>query len=297
MSHNEWENALSKTLMQKLGTLDARLVIGFSVIFSEVLTSVMSLILEGRVRNEYLITGGVVSLIVSAIVVYLLSQVSRFADDIEILQKEIMARKQAEASLMESEEKFRLFMEYSPVYVFFKDENLRAIHLSRNFEKMLGRPIHELLGKTIYEFLPPEMAKTTAEDDLRILCEGYPIEVEEEYNGRSYITLKFPIIIEGKPRFLAGFTMDVTDRKEMEKERTLLINGLQEALKRVKLLSGLLPICSSCKKIRDDKGNWIQIETYIHDHSEAEFAHSICQNCTKSHYPFFHNEILNKKIT
>ena len=59
---------------------------------------------------------------------------------------------------------------------------------------------------------------------------------------------------------------------------------LKEALKDVKKLSGLLPICAHCKKIRDDKGYWKQIETYIHEHSEAEFSHGICQDCAEELY-------------
>ncbi len=62
---------------------------------------------------------------------------------------------------------------------------------------------------------------------------------------------------------------------------------LQYALDNVKTLSGLLPICSFCKKIRDDKGYWNQIEQYIHEHSEAKFSHGICQECAKKHYPDF----------
>lgn len=63
------------------------------------------------------------------------------------------------------------------------------------------------------------------------------------------------------------------------------IESLQVALKKVKLLSGFLPICSSCKKIRDDKGYWNQIELYIRDHSEAEFSHSICPECAEKLFP------------
>ncbi len=62
------------------------------------------------------------------------------------------------------------------------------------------------------------------------------------------------------------------------------IAELQNALENVKQLSGLLPICASCKKIRDDKGYWTQIEGYIRDHSEAEFSHSICPDCTEKYY-------------
>ena len=60
---------------------------------------------------------------------------------------------------------------------------------------------------------------------------------------------------------------------------------LKEALTKVKILSGFLPICSSCKKIRDDKGYWNKIETYIRNHSEAEFTHGICPDCAAKHYP------------
>ena len=64
---------------------------------------------------------------------------------------------------------------------------------------------------------------------------------------------------------------------------------LKEALSKVKILSGFLPICSSCKKIRDDKGYWNQIETYIGNHSEAEFTHGICPKCAKRLYPDFYS--------
>ncbi len=65
------------------------------------------------------------------------------------------------------------------------------------------------------------------------------------------------------------------------------ITSLKKALANIKQLTGLLPICSHCKKIRDDTGYWQQIEQYIHEHSEAEFSHSICQDCAKKHYPDF----------
>jgi len=71
-------------------------------------------------------------------------------------------------------------------------------------------------------------------------------------------------------------------------ERKELITELKEALSKVKTLSGLLPICANCKKIRDDKGYWNQIEVYIRDHSEADFSHSICPECAKKLYPEFY---------
>jgi hypothetical protein len=78
---------------------------------------------------------------------------------------------------------------------------------------------------------------------------------------------------------------EIIERKRVEGERERLVLDLQKALAEVKALSGLLPICASCKKIRDDKGYWRQIEAYIGEHSEAEFSHSICPECVKKMYP------------
>lgn len=73
--------------------------------------------------------------------------------------------------------------------------------------------------------------------------------------------------------------------KQADKEKSRLIIELQDALAEVKTLSGLLPICSWCKKIRDDKGYWNRIESYIKEHSEAEFTHGICQECAEKQFP------------
>jgi len=78
---------------------------------------------------------------------------------------------------------------------------------------------------------------------------------------------------------------EIALRKEKEKENKKLIAELKLALANVKTLSGFLPICTHCKKIRDDKGKWNQLETYIYNHSDANFSHSICPNCAKQHYP------------
>jgi hypothetical protein len=69
------------------------------------------------------------------------------------------------------------------------------------------------------------------------------------------------------------------------KERENIILELQDAFAEVTTLRGIIPICASCKKVRDDKGYWNQIESYIRDHSEADFSHSICPECAKELYP------------
>jgi hypothetical protein len=77
---------------------------------------------------------------------------------------------------------------------------------------------------------------------------------------------------------------EIDGRLKAEGEREALIHDLQEAVSKVKLLRGLLPICSSCKKIRDDRGQWVQIESYVRERSDAEFSHSICPDCGEAMY-------------
>lgn len=78
---------------------------------------------------------------------------------------------------------------------------------------------------------------------------------------------------------------DITDRKTAEGEREHLIAELQEALRRVKTLSGLLPMCASCRKIRNKEGAWQHLESYIRNHTEADFSHGICPECRLQLYP------------
>lgn len=86
--------------------------------------------------------------------------------------------------------------------------------------------------------------------------------------------------------YIAGHMLDKKEREQQE-----LIKSLQRALLEIKTLQGIVPICSFCKKIRDDKGFWSQVESYVSYHTEAEFSHGVCPDCQKEHYP----EIFNNK--
>ncbi len=99
--------------------------------------------------------------------------------------------------------------------------------------------------------------------------------------------------MEGEPVALAVLA-DITMRKQAEVEREALAAQLQEALANVKTLSGLVPICANCKKIRDDAGYWRAVEQYIGEHSRAEFTQSICPDCMKKlHGDFMEEEELS----
>lgn len=92
-------------------------------------------------------------------------------------------------------------------------------------------------------------------------------------------------VLDGEERRLCFFVRDISERKRAEAEREKLIRELQQAISEVKTLSGLLPICAACKRVRDDGGYWNQIETYIRSHSGVQFSHGLCPECIVKLYP------------
>ncbi|WP_320042541.1 PAS domain S-box protein [uncultured Desulfobacter sp.] len=102
--------------------------------------------------------------------------------------------------------------------------------------------------------------------------ETFPVEINSN------------IFYQNRKPYILALVRDITERKENEKKQAFLITELQEALENIKTLRGLLPICSICKKIRDDKGYWNILEGYIEKHSEALFSHGICPECSDKLY-------------
>ncbi len=150
---------------------------------------------------------------------------------------DISDRVHIEDALRRNQIIFQSFLEHSPVYIFFKDSEIRSIMLSRNYEKMLGLPLEELLGKTMDDLFPSEQAKSMIADDRRILEEQKIISVVEELDGRIYETTKFPIQIDADTMMLAGLTLDITDRKlaenallESEEKFRVFFNAISDAV-------------------------------------------------------------------
>jgi hypothetical protein len=116
--------------------------------------------------------------------------------------------------------------------------------------------------------------------------------------GAAGIGLAFLWKVQTSRFFLQRYQEEKDMREALlasERERDLVIARLREALAQVKALSGILPICASCKNIRDDQGYWQQVEGYIREHSEAEFSHSICPECAEKLYPGFLKSAATKR--
>jgi len=123
----------------------------------------------------------------------------------------------------------------------------------------------------------------------------YVCEPSKENVGVSQhfiVTAKPLLDAKGKVVGIVESFQEITERKRLEDEKEQLIHELKASLEQVKLLSGFIPICASCKKIRDDQGFWSQVEAYISKHSEAKFSHGICPDCVRKLYPDLADEIL-----
>ncbi len=165
--------------------------------------------------------------------------------------------------------------------------------VNRTELSMLGFAADEMLGHEVWGFLVEderEKARRAHEERLSGLASpDQHFERQFQHRDGRHV----PVLVQsrllrdegGKIVGTPATIQDISERKRSEEERERLIVELQEALARIKTLSGLLPICSSCKKIRDDKGYWSQIETYIRDHTEADFSHGICPVCADELYP------------
>lgn len=131
--------------------------------------------------------------------------------------------------------------------------------------------VYKLPSAEIVSVYSDETERMRAAEALKVAYEELEQKVKERTAELSQTNLQL--------------IREINERKRSETERENLITKLQKALSEVNTLSGLLPICASCKKIRDDKGYWNQIEAYIRKHSQAEFSHSICPECAKALYP------------
>jgi len=130
----------------------------------------------------------------------------------------------AEETLQASDELFSLYMRHSPIYSYIKEVTSTqsiVLHASDNYRQMIGIPSSEMLGKTMAELFPPEFAAKITADDWAVVYKGGVLKLDEELNGRSYTTIKFPITL-GEKTLLAGYTIDITDRKQAEKEKDVL---------------------------------------------------------------------------
>lgn len=181
-------------------------------------------------------------------------------------------------------------------------KTMRFDYITESIKKISGYTAEEYLNYSVKERLTPEsLKKITA-----IIAEEIPrfekgiknvrtIEVELIHkNGSLYwAEIKAKLIKEGgKYLKIVGVTREISDRKKVEQQQNELVKKLGKALaekdrllKEVKTLRSLLPICSGCKRIRDENGKWWPLDAYIRSVTDSEFTHTICLDCKDIFYP------------
>ncbi len=213
--------------------------------------------------------------------------------------REITERRQMEEALRESEARHREQEERYRNILDNMEEAYYEVDLKGNLTFFnaaavanLGYSNSEMMGMHFHQYVDEINAGKLSEAYNWVFRTGESIkELDWEILSKNLgkISVESSISLmrdeQGQPIGFRGIIRDITERKKAEQAREKLIEELQQALSEVKTLSGLLPICASCKKIRNDKGYWEQIESFIGERSEAEFSHGICPDCAKKLYP------------
>lgn len=198
---------------------------------------------------------------------------------------DVTDRIEAENKLEESEQTARALLNASTESAFLIDRKGTFLTMNEVTAKRLKRDSDEIVGKKAFDFLPPDVASKRKAMIQKAIDSKKPVREIDERNGIVLDNSLFPILdSSGEVSRIAVFATDITERKKAEKEKEKLIEELQGALKEIKTLSGLIPICAHCKKIRDDKGYWNSLESYIESHTEGQFSHGLCPHCMDEIY-------------
>jgi PAS domain S-box-containing protein len=190
----------------------------------------------------------------------------------------------------EVETRFRRLVDDAPIAMTLS-RGTKVAYVNRAFVREFGLVDgEEAVGRSLLDSVSPEdAARTTERFERRMRAEPVEPTIEITLRRRDGSRFKASVtdatVEADAGTTVVAFIQDVTVQRRSEEERERLILELKKALAEVKTLSGLLPICAHCKMIRDDRGYWNRIETFIRDRSSAEFTHGICPDCAQKHFP------------
>jgi len=189
-----------------------------------------------------------------------------------------------------SDEKYRDLFENANDAIFILDKDQNYIDVNRKAVELFKYSREEFLQLNVRDVIPPSQTSSSDKEFKRLRKDGQYekfIGKQKTKDGR-WLDIEVnssTILSNGKVVGSRDIVRDITDRKKVEKEKESLILELQKALDEIKTLKGILPICSFCHKIRDDKGYWERVDVFISTHSNADVSHGICPECLAKHYP------------
>ena len=211
---------------------------------------------------------------------------------------DITERKQIETRIKDSETKFRRVAESAKDAIITADSTGKITFCNTSAANLFGYPADEIIGQSLGILMPQRfreahergMANVVAGRNSRLIGKTVELFGITKDGNEFPVELSLSTWKSGDETFYTGMIRDISERKQHEKELNQLVSTLKASLAKVRQLSGLLPICASCKKIRDDQGYWNQIEEYIRHRSEAEFSHGICPDCSRKLYPQYYQQ-------
>jgi PAS domain S-box-containing protein len=156
--------------------------------------------------------------------------------------------------------------------------------LNPAWERTLGFTVKELMSRPFIEFVHPDDRERTLAQNREVRAGGRALMFENRYlcKDGSYRWFLWNAAPDSGERAIYSVARDITDRKQAEEDRERLLIELQTALAEVKVLQEILPICSYCRKIRDDENYWLSVEGYISQHTNTRFSHGICPHCLET---------------
>ncbi len=208
----------------------------------------------------------------------------------QALEEKVIEHKQVSEELRQSRATLEsIFNNAIPLCI--TDRNYEILQANEAYYNLFGHPAQQSTSQKCFESRPGKSCHSEKcpldrimQGEKEVVCDT--LKKDDSGTEKAFIVTARPFFDANKEIIgIVESFQDISKRKRAEDAKEDLIEELQKALEEVNLLSGFLPICASCKKIRDDKGYWNQIEEYIRDHSEAEFSHSICPECAKKLYP------------
>ncbi len=196
-----------------------------AVVLSCLLSLLFSHLIHGHITWDYPFTAGLISLVVSSVVVLLIKRMRELerelAETAHDRAQDLAARAQAEEALRQSEERFRGFMDHSPAIAWMKDDGGHMVYVNQIFARQFQMSPEQCLGRTDFEIFPHEVARRFQEHDQAVLAEGLPkefVEIAPDPDGtmRDWWSFKFPFQDRAGKRYVGGVAIDVTDRKRTE---------------------------------------------------------------------------------
>ncbi len=219
--------------------------------------------------------------------------------------RNITERKRSEQALADSEQRLANIIDFLPDPTWAIDNNGRVIEWNQALERLTGINKSDIIGKSDYAYAVPFWGAPRPVLIDRVLNGDRQLENQyltlREYDGLAIESESFHDHMGREGRYLSGIAgrlynsegdvvgaiesvRDITAAKRLQKEHEQLIIELKEAVAQVRTLSGLLPMCAKCKKIRDDSGYWNQLETYILQHTDVDISHGLCPECMDEMY-------------